>query len=169
MGYELGFATKDYNENDPNWNDNIIWFWCGWENTLLFEALSLLSKEGFTQACSDIECHIPTKNLIFIKNIYKNLSKNKNYDIYSRLVELEIPEAAEDFLNALSPQEKADMYLTFSMPTIVVDGEVLKTKNVIQILFRRTFNDMTFILESLAQTIQEMEDKGIEEVVLYGG
>ena len=118
MSYELGFATKDYDESDSNWHKNVIWSWCGWENTVLFEALSLLSKEGFTHACSDTECHIPIINLNFIKNTYKDLTRNENYVIYSRLADLDL-EVAEEFLNALSPQEKAEMYLVFPCRVVV--------------------------------------------------
>lgn len=161
MGYELGFALKEYGEE--NWADSIIWSWCGWENTTLFEAFSHLSNEGFTRACVDKEVHIPLKKLDFLDFLPARLNSNSSYRNYRRLLSLNQEELAIEYMEKLPIEKKVSLYTRFyfeGYPDI---------NRITSILLERELKDNYLIVSSLSAGYQLAVKAKVEEVILYGG
>jgi len=161
MGFELGFSTHEYDENRDFIKD-IFWSWCGWENTDLYEALSELSNEGYTRACSDTECHIPIENLAFIETLYTRLYNNPHYVIYHKLLELEKDDFAQEYFNNLTIGQKAAFYLCFYFD----DPKIIAFT---RLLIEKIEYEGYFIVESLYKAYQKAKEMNLKEVILYRG
>jgi len=157
MGFEFGFARRPYKESDNGYNDaNILFFWCGRENSALCRFLGFLSDYDWVND----EIKIEVKKLHFLEPVMEKLEKNKDYNIIKKLFYFGDTFVTE-YWNEMTFEQKTKLRLDF-LP-LTNDSNI----NYICVELYERFEEGYFLLDALYEAYQKMLKEKLEYVWLY--